>query len=47
MGDISTPPQEVLDCLEALRTIKGLRPHRRDAGSLRTAFDVSSVEQGR
>jgi hypothetical protein len=45
-GNIPTPPQEVRDCLAALQAVADLRPHRRDVGGLRTAFDVSSAEQG-
>ena len=46
MSDIPAPPQEVLDCLAALQAVTDLRPHRRDVGGLRTAFDISSTGQG-
>jgi hypothetical protein len=46
MGDISTPPQEVLDCLAALQNVADARSQRRHTGALRTTFGVSSTGHG-
>jgi hypothetical protein len=45
-GDISAPPQEVVDCLAALQAVADLRPHRRDASVLRKVLLVSGADNG-